>query len=204
MMQTPGDIRSDVLARRDRLSLEQRNEKSRRIASALLSSDAARSSETFFIYVSFRSEVDTLPIIAELMKRGKIVTVPLTRVEQKRLDIVRINDIERDLAPGYCNIPEPHEEIAATGAWAAADLDLIVLPGSVFDERGGRYGYGGGYYDRLLAEVPAALRYGLAYELQMREKLDLQPHDQLLDLIITEERIIRPPSPRSTEQRTIK
>ncbi|MEJ2058466.1 MAG: 5-formyltetrahydrofolate cyclo-ligase, partial [Desulfofustis sp.] len=183
MMDTPGDIRSDVLARRDRLAIDQRSKKSRQIAAALLSSNAALSSETFFIYVSFRSEVETLPIITELLKRGKVVTVPLTRVEQKRLDIVRITDIERDLVPGYCNIPEPHAECAAAGTVAAADLDLIVLPGSVFDERGGRYGYGGGYYDRLLAEVPTALRYGLAYEMQIREKLDLQPHDQLLDRI---------------------
>lgn len=193
MISTPPDVRSEVLAQRDKLSGEQRREKSRQIAAALLSSEALLSSTTIFIYVSFRSEVETLAIISELLERGKIVTVPLTRVTQKRLDIVRIKNLETDLIPGYCGIPEPHAELAAAATIPTSELDLIVLPGSVFDERGGRYGYGGGYYDRLLAEVPETLRCGLAYELQIKTKLDLQPHDQLLDHVITEQRIITPP-----------
>lgn len=193
MISTPPDVRSEVLAQRDKLSGEQRREKSRQIAAALLSSEALLSSTTIFIYVSFRSEVETLAIISELLERGKIVTVPLTRVTQKRLDIVRIKNLETDLIPGYCGIPEPHAELAAAATIPTSELDLIVLPGSVFDERGGRYGYGGGYYDRLLAEVPGTLRCGLAYELQIKTKLDLQPHDQLLDHVITEQRIITPP-----------
>jgi len=194
MLNAPPDIRSEILTHRDELTREQRHKKSRRIADALLASDAVQSSAAIFIYVSFRSEVETLPIIAELLKRGKVVTVPLTRVEQKHLEIIRIKNPETDLVPGYCSIPEPHAELAAGASVPAAELDLIVLPGSVFDERGGRYGYGGGYYDRLLAEVPEALRCGLAYELQIRERIDLQPHDQLLDCIVTEHRIIVPPS----------
>jgi len=193
MISTPPDVRSEVLAQRDQLSGEQRSEKSRQIAAALLSSEALLSSTTIFIYVSFRSEVETLAIISELLERRKIVTVPLTRVTQKRLDIVRIKNLETDLIPGYCGIPEPHAELAAAATLPVSELDLIVLPGSVFDERGGRYGYGGGYYDRLLAEVPGTLRCGLAYELQIKTKLDLQPHDQLLDHVITEQRIITPP-----------
>ena len=70
----------------------------------------------------------------------------------------------------------------------------------MFDERGGRYGYGGGYYDRLLAQIPSAVRYGLAFELQIRERLQLQPHDQILDAIFTENRVIRPPLPRATDR----
>lgn len=193
MISTPPDVRSEVLAQRDKLSGKQRREKSRQIAAALLSSEALLSSTTIFIYVSFRSEVETLAIISELLECGKIVTVPLTRVTQKRLDIVRIKNLETDLIPGYCGIPEPHAELAAAATIPTSELDLIVLPGSVFDERGGRYGYGGGYYDRLLAEVPGTLRCGLAYELQIKTKLDLQPHDQLLDHVITEQRIITPP-----------
>ena len=194
MINTPPDLRSSVLAQRNELSSEERRAKSRKIGEALLSSEAVIAATTIFIYVSFRSEVETRPIITELLKRKKIVTVPLTRVTQKRLDIIRITNLATDLVPGYCSIPEPPPELAATGRLSAAELDLIVLPGSVFDERGGRYGYGGGYYDRLLAEVPETLRYGLAFELQMHKKLDLQPHDQLLDCIVTERRIITPPA----------
>ena len=67
---------------------------------------------------------------------------------------------------------------------------MIVLPGSVFDERGGRFGYGGGYYDRFVSANPNALRVGFAFDLQIVPKAPLQAHDELLDLVITESRII--------------
>ena len=190
-MKQPDDLRAQVLGRRDMLTDLERREKSERIAQALLSSETLASSDSIFIYVSFRSEVETLPLIHLLLEMGKKVSVPLTRVDQKRLDIVMLEDPDRDLAPGYCNIPEPTEEVAAARSIPVVELDLIILHGSVFDERGGRFGYGGGYYDRLLAQIPSAGRYGLAYELQMVKKLVLQPHDQILDSIITEQRVIK-------------
>jgi 5-formyltetrahydrofolate cyclo-ligase len=195
-MHDSNQLRSDVLARRDALSDQERHSRSDRIAAALLASEALERSTTVFIYVSFRSEVETLPIITELLNRNKIVTVPLTITTEKRLEIVRIEDPGSDLVPGYCSIPEPRREMAEASSVRADKLDLVVLPGSVFDERGGRFGYGGGYYDRLLAQIPKAARYGLAFELQVRERLELQPHDQILDAVITEKRVIRPAVPR--------
>ncbi len=195
-MDDSAQLRSDILAKRNLLAREKRQSKSRQIAKALLSSEVLDSSSTVFIYVSFRSEVETPEIIRELLQRGKKVTVPLTRVAQKRLDIVLIEDPDNELVPRYCGIPEPREEIVGSRSVNPAELDLIILPGSVFDERGGRFGYGGGYYDRLLAQIPPAPRYGLAFELQVVKKLNLQPHDQILDAIITEDRIITPEARR--------
>ena len=84
--------------------------------------------------------------------------------------------------------------IAAQRAIEAAkidpkEIDLIIVPGIVFDLRGFRIGYGEGYYDRLLksAGVP---KIGLAYEFQMRDKLPKESHDVCVDKIITENRII--------------
>ena len=193
MVNQPDSLRAATLTRRDRLTDIQRHEKSERIATTLLACDAVLSSNSIFVYVNFRSEVQTVALIRSLLKLGKKVSVPLTRVAEKRLDIVAIEDLDRDLAPGYCSIPEPTKEVAEARSISAEELDLILLPGSVFDERGGRFGYGGGYYDRLLVSIPEATRYGLAYELQVVEKLDLQPHDQILDGIVTEERLIIAP-----------
>jgi 5-formyltetrahydrofolate cyclo-ligase len=184
------NLRALTLAQRDRLTDQQRHNKSKRIAATLLASNGVLSSYSIFIYVNFRSEVETVSVIRSLLRMGKQVSVPLTRVAEKRLDIVLVEDPDRDLAPGYCAIPEPTQKVAEARTIRAEELDLVLLPGSVFDERGGRFGYGGGYYDRLLARIPGATRYGLAYELQVVKKLDLQPHDQILDAIITEERFI--------------
>lgn len=68
-----------------------------------------------------------------------------------------------------------------------ASIDVVIIPGSVFDRQGGRLGYGGGYYDRFLAQAaPQALRVALAYELQLVDAIKLQPHDQLMDWLVTE------------------
>lgn len=103
-----------------------------------------------------------------------------------------IKDPERELAPGYCSIPEPVVGIRESQAVNPATIDLIFLPGSVFDEQGGRMGYGGGYYDRFVSiHAPQAMRIGLAYEIQMVERAPLQEHDEPVDLILTEKRIIK-------------
>ena len=184
-------LRQDILAVRNNLTTDQLRKQSMAIHKNLLNQKEILNSDTIFVYVSFRSEVETLNLINTFLDLGKTVTVPITRVKEKRLDAIRITDPETELAPGYCNIPEPREELYPKQKAAPADIDLILLPGSVFDERGGRFGYGGGYYDRFVSSVPLAFRVGLAFDLQIVEKAPIQAHDEILDLVITETRIIR-------------
>ena len=132
----------------------------------------------------------TFDLIDALIGLGKRITVPVTRVQEKRLDAIQITCREDDLVPGYCGIPEPREELCNSRQVAASDIDTILLPGSVFDERGGRFGYGGGFYDRFLAANPSAARIGLAFDLQVVPLAPLQEHDELLDLVVTETRVI--------------
>lgn len=173
------------------LSPQERHEKSRLIGERLLKLEAILTSQSIFIYVDFRSEVETTPIIDTLLGLGKQVSVPLTRVAQRRLDIISITDPATQLIPGYCDIPEPREALVETNSLSPEQLDAIVLPGSVFDLRGGRFGYGGGFYDRLLEQIPDAHRIALGFDLQVIDRLPLQPHDQILDMVVTESRTIR-------------
>ncbi len=184
-------LRQDILAVRNNLTTDQLRKQSEAIHKNLLNQKEILNSDTIFVYVSFRSEVETLNLINTFLNLGKTVTVPITRVKEKRLDAIRITDPETELVPGYCDIPEPREELCPKQKADPADIDLILLPGSVFDERGGRFGYGGGYYDRFVSSVPLAFRVGLAFDLQIVEKAPIQAHDEILDLVITETRIIR-------------
>ncbi|KJR96949.1 MAG: hypothetical protein VR65_26285 [Desulfobulbaceae bacterium BRH_c16a] len=183
-------LRKNILAVRNQLTLEEITIKSQAIQESLLSLDQVLSRQSIFVYVSFRSEVSTLDLIKKLIDIGKTVTVPVTRVREKRLDAIRITHPAADLQPGYCMIPEPSEELCRSNKFAPEEIETILLPGSVFDERGGRFGYGGGYYDRFLAQIPTANRIGLAFDLQVIEMAPLSAHDQLLDLVVTETRII--------------
>jgi 5-formyltetrahydrofolate cyclo-ligase len=58
-----------------------------------------------------------------------------------------------------------------------------VIPGLAFDRDGWRVGWGHGYYDATLAGAPDALRIGLAFETQMVESVEHDPHDAHLDVV---------------------
>lgn len=182
-------LRKNTLAQRDLLSRSQQIEYSSRVMKRIVKMDKFQEAVTIFIYVDFRSEVMTGPLIEYMLGSGKNVVVPVTLVREKDLLAVSITDPTRELTPGYCSIPEPIMEIRESQTVSPDIIDIIFLPGSVFDERGGRMGYGGGYYDRFVSvKAPQALRVGLAYELQMVQYIPLQDHDEFLDFIVTEER----------------
>ncbi len=190
-MSESAQLRKSILARRNQLSRQEIESKSLAIKHRLLALEELSSCQTIFAYVSFRSEVATLDLIDSLIAMGKTVVVPITRIKEKRLDAIHITSRESDLEPGYCDIPEPKEQLCTTSKVTPEAINAILLPGSVFDERGGRFGYGGGYYDRFLARVPEARRIGLAFDLQLVAGVPLQEHDELLDLVVTENRVIR-------------
>lgn len=184
------ELRKTVLAARDALPLSLRSAKSADIAQRLWQIAAFADSCAPFIYVHFRSEVETTDLIRQCLARYKMVNVPLTLTQEKRLDPYLITDLDRQLTRGYCGIPEPDPAIATL--IDAGRIDVVILPGSVFDDQGGRLGYGGGYYDRFLTQqAPQAKRIGIAYEMQLVDKVPLLPHDQGLDYLVTEARIIK-------------
>jgi 5-formyltetrahydrofolate cyclo-ligase len=187
----PSPLRTEILAARDRLGREHILAKSRAIHRRLLDLPEIGNSQTIFVYVSFRSEVETTELIDHLLALGKKVAVPITRVAEKRLEAIAISSRATDLQPGYCRIPEPLEELCRTRSIPPEEIEAIILPGSVFDERGGRFGYGGGYYDRFVSANPQATRIGLAFDLQIVARAPLAAHDEILDLVVSESRIIR-------------
>ncbi|NDY42504.1 5-formyltetrahydrofolate cyclo-ligase [Dissulfurirhabdus thermomarina] len=181
-------LRRQMLARRDDIAPELRDDWSARITERLEELPAYRSAALPMAFVSFRSEVDTRRHIRTRLARGLPLAVPKTDPLHRRLVPYRVTGMD-DLVPGLYGIPEPDPERAAPVA--PSDIDLVLVPGSVFDLRGGRYGYGGGYYDRFLAhEAPGALRVGLGFDFQVLDQIPLGPYDQRLDVLVTERRTL--------------
>lgn len=186
---TRGVLRREVLARRDKLSGEERQRKSELVMARLCELAPFAQAEMVFTYINFRSEVETMPLVRQCLKAGRKISVPVTMREESRLVACRITDPDRELHTGYCNIPEPDPATAAV--INPQEIEVVLLPGSVFDRRGGRLGYGGGFYDRFLEyEAPKAVRIGLAFELQVVENLPLMPHDKLLHYLVTEDEVL--------------
>ncbi len=183
------ELRKETLEARDRMRLVERVEKSRLAVKNVWNLPDMKQWSTLFIYVNFRSELETLGLINRCLALGKRVAVPLVDAASISMIPVLIDDPERDLAPGYYGIPEP--DLQKSLRAAPEKIDAAFIPGTVFDIHGGRLGYGGGYYDRFLVkDAPQAKRIGLAFEMQVVDRVPVEPHDQPLDILITEKRIV--------------
>ncbi len=184
-------LRKNTLLARDQLTPLQRQEMSRAVRKLLNSRSGIPDAQQLCIYVHFRSEVETMALIRQLIADGKTVSVPVTLAEESRIIAVRLTDPDSQLTVGYYGILEPTPTRIAAAAVDPATLDTVLVPGSVFDQLGGRLGYGGGFYDRFLThDAPQALRIGLAFARQIVPRVPMEPHDQYMDKIISEQQII--------------
>lgn len=183
-------LRRTVLAERDRLSAGERRRKSSLITAHLMEMQELMNAATVLVYMHFRSEVRTLELIRQLLAQGKTVAIPTTVTVKSRLLAVRITDPKIQVRPGYCGIPEPLPGLIDNSTCNPDDIDAVIVPGAVFDHCGGRLGYGGGYYDRFLAlDAPRAVRVGPAFELQLVDRVPVEPHDQFVDFVVTERKV---------------
>ncbi len=133
-------------------------------------------------------EMDTDPLLRQILADGKMLLMPYIALPEKTMHMAKITNLEMDLVEGAFGIREPRKEVQTSGV--APIPDLIFVPGTCFDERGGRLGQGLGFYDRYLASV-RAFRAGIAYDVQITQKnLALDPHDQFMDAILTEKRLL--------------
>ncbi|MGD9948737.1 MAG: 5-formyltetrahydrofolate cyclo-ligase [Desulfobulbus sp.] len=184
-------LRRTILALRNQMPQHERAKLDSRLSKRLLTLPAIQNMQIFFVYCSYQSEVSTEVLINQLLFAGKTVCVPLTHPNTSTMDAVVLTCPKTDLIPGYKGIPEPIPSLVPEGIYSPEQLEVVLIPGSVFDLRGYRLGYGGGYYDRFLAlSAPNALRIGLAYAFQVVAHIPQQPYDVPMDLLVTEKDIL--------------
>ena len=183
-------IRRAVLARRDALASETRCALSRAIVERFWVLPEAVRARTLLVSLSVGSEASTHALVVEARRRGLRVAVPVTLMAERRLLATELPEDDR-LEAGPFGILEPRPD--ARVPVPVDRLDLIVAPGAAFDPRGNRLGWGAGYYDRLLAgRRPDTTIAALAFECQIVSAIPSEPHDVPMDVIVTEQRVIRP------------
>lgn len=183
------DLRKKILKKRDQLSKYEINRLSSGIKDNLSTIDSYLKAKYPLFFYSIKSEVNTLPIIEERLKAKKHVCLPRTIISKRSLVCYLISSLN-DLIPGAYNIMEP--DPAKCTEFPPEDLDIVIVPGSVFDKRGARFGYGGGFYDRFLSkEASQATRIALAFSFQVMDyDIPVRPHDEFMDYIVTEKGVI--------------
>ena len=135
-------------------------------------------------YMPIRTEIDPVPAMEEACAHG-VVGVPVIIGEGKPLRFARWEpDMPMTDGPFGARIPTEPDFF---------EPELLIVPLVAFDGKGGRLGYGGGFYDRTLQKLRAkraTLAVGFAYDAQEMPELPLESTDQPLDLMVTEKRVI--------------
>ena len=183
-------IRKASLARRDALTKNEIEEKSRLIFERLVELQSYKDAENILVYVSMRSEVMTRDIILDALANAKKVFCPkVTDKANGIMDFVRISSLE-DLKEGCFGISEP--DIGEDSElFDPHDLGktLMIMPGAAFDRENNRIGYGGGFYDRFLRTDASYETIALAFECQIIDELiEADEFDVKPTVLLTEER----------------
>lgn len=181
------ELRRRAREARRALSPEARDEASAAIARRVLELPELLRATAVLLYGASAEEVDTAPIQQVLRARG--VRVALPRVAGPHDLTLHWVDGDDELAEGAFGLREPHGDAACA---LPREIDAIVVPGVAFDERGGRLGYGRGYYDTLLAGACVGVpTIGLAFDEQMVAEVPCEERDERMSVVVTPTRTIR-------------
>lgn len=175
-------LRSERLAARDALSIEERIEKSLAIAEAGGSLVELLPGEEVSGFFPIKSEVDVRPLMQQFRNRGAKLAVPVVMDKQ--------TIIFRELLPGAPVVSTGFGTFGPGDDARIVDPDVMLVPLAAFDRAGHRIGYGAGFYDRAIARLHAQGRQprliGVAYDCQQIDIVPAEDHDVALDAILTE------------------
>jgi len=182
------ELRQHVLAERAKLPAETRAAFSREAMRRLLQFEPLGRCRTVMAFYPFRDEIDTRPFLQAALERGQDIWLPLS-VPQERKIIPNRYTGDEVLRQGAYGIWEPDPALAEPVDLAR--LQAVLVPGVAFDPRGGRMGYGAGYYDRFLAQISQPLLLiGCGFSCQVVERVPMEPHDLRMHVIATENGLI--------------
>ena len=183
-------LKQEIFRKRKTLTKVEIKEKSKRIKENLYSLEEFKEAKNIMLYVSLNEEVDTQEIIKELLiNKEKNIIVPYVVKNNPILQLSELKNFN-ELEPKTLDILEPRDNFIRE--FGLKKLDLVIVPGIVFDENGYRIGYGYGYYDRFLKKLDKNVKkIGLAFEFQLVGKIPEERHDVPVDIVVTEERVLK-------------
>ncbi|MCH5265896.1 MAG: 5-formyltetrahydrofolate cyclo-ligase [Lachnospiraceae bacterium] len=176
------EARRAGLQARGAMSESERLQCDSRIQRQIRRMDWYQQAEYVLSYASFRSEACTDVINQWILEDGKSLYLPKTYPDRNSMEFYRVQNLA-ELTAGYQGIQEPAEgeafDAQAVERTGREEAVLMLMPGAAFDKEGNRVGYGGGYYDRYLAEHGAAIghRVMLAYAVQQMERIQAEEYD---------------------------
>ena len=196
---TKGIDRSDLseakrLARRvvrlaaEGMALSQADEDSSAACRLILKSTVWQRASRVMLYVPMRDELNVNSLIEKGLKDDKLIALPRFSVSKIAYEACGIDNLS-DLVPGKFGVLEPPPDCQTMDT---KQLDLAIVPGVAFAGLGGRLGRGGGFFDRLLTDIPAK-KCGVCFEQQVYPDVPVERHDVKMDMIATPSGWLIPP-----------
>ncbi len=175
-------LRKEILERRREHPAEELAVKSHLITHLLIDLPEFQKAKVVAFYFPVNGEVDTLDMIRWAHEDGKEVCVPVVE-KGKGMKFVIYDPVD-ELKSGAYNIPEP------VGKPEREHVDLVVVPGVVFDKNGHRIGMGKGFYDKFLKDKKC-VKVGVCFSFQMVDCVPKEEHDVQMDIVINEHEVLR-------------
>jgi len=189
IQKSKAEIRKEMAVMIDQLSEEELAEKTRKIENRLFEFANFLEAKIALLYINNENEVISRDIIQRTFDYNKIVVLPLVNTNANELKLYKIDNPIKDLKPGPAGCLQPDTDKCRLVPIEC--IDIAIIPGIAFDEKGGRIGSGDGYYDRLIPNLPITTRkVALALDSQIIAQIPSESHDKQVDIIITEKRII--------------
>ena len=192
-------VRKKAVETRDSIDEESRQQKSEEIAKKILEADWFKEADIVLSYHAFRSEVEVDTLNRAVLTQGKKLYLPKTYVKEKQIRFFEITDLSK-LKRGYQKIWEPTGEEPEFSFETVKEEQknvLMIMPGTAYDARGYRMGYGGGYYDRYLNAHEAEWKiidFMTVFAAFSEQKMILIPGERCdvkPDVIVTEKEIMQ-------------
>lgn len=186
MAESKKSIRNAMRTAFAQIEKDTHDEISAQLQKVLFASEIWASAHSIGVYLSVGNEWDTRNIVNQALAEGKRVAVPKTIPEMKELVFYEMTDWAQINDKGYFGLEEPNTEV--TQPMAKDDIELLIVPGLVFMLTGHRIGFGGGYYDRYLADYihPTV---SLAHTKQFVDSFPVEPFDIPVQFLVTEQGI---------------
>ncbi len=183
------DIREGVSKKLRQMSPEELALKYKKIEAQLFEFANFLESRIVLLYIEKPGEAKGRDIVNRAYQYNKIVVLPAFDTTTHGMRLLKVDDPKKDLRKGPRGILEPDPK--KCNEVPIECIDIAVIPGIAFDEKGGRVGSGEGYYDRLIPNLSITTRkVALSLEDQLVPLVPMESHDRYVDIIISEDRVI--------------
>jgi len=176
--------------RLERIEKEELLEKYKKIEHKLFDFANFMEAQLVFLYTPISNTIiPTEKIIKKALQIEKEIALPIFTYVKNAINLYKINNYDSDLITNANDVLEP--DIKKCKKIPLEEIDIAIIPGLAFDDKGGRIGFGNNFYTKLITKLPETCRkVAIAYEEQLVDQIQMESRKFTVDIIITDKRII--------------